>query len=176
MSVAERSRRYNERHREERRAAHRAAYAANPQKERDRRKDYYRRNRELENQRSREWRSANRERFAQMCADWYASNPEARKNIWAKKHAARRGRKAGAVVTKVDLADILIEHGMTCHLCHEPIDTIGDLHFDHVIPLALGGPHHRDNIRPAHAACNLRKGAKLDAAPGWKPHLAAEGT
>ena len=32
---------------------------------------------------------------------------------------------------------------------------------DHVIPLARGGTHSNDNIRPAHAKCNLRKSSKL---------------
>jgi hypothetical protein len=32
---------------------------------------------------------------------------------------------------------------------------------DHVIPLSKGGPHIEENIRPAHAVCNLRKGARL---------------
>lgn len=64
---------------------------------------------------------------------------------------------------RVDYAAILAEFGMHCHICDTPIPTFADLHFDHVVPLALGGPHHADNIRPSHARCNLQKGARLTA-------------
>ena len=38
------------------------------------------------------------------------------------------------------------------------------IHFDHVIPLHLKGPHIENNIRVACAPCNLKKGARLLAA------------
>ncbi len=63
----------------------------------------------------------------------------------------------------VDYAAVLAEHGMHCHICDAPITSPGDLHFDHVIPLSKGGPHARENLRPAHARCNLRKGARVPA-------------
>jgi 5-methylcytosine-specific restriction endonuclease McrA len=50
---------------------------------------------------------------------------------------------------------------MVCHLCGGAIPSLDDLHMDHVIPLILGGPHAADNIRPAHAFCNLSKGGRL---------------
>lgn len=50
---------------------------------------------------------------------------------------------------------------MVCHICTEAIASLDDLHFDHVIPLAKGGPHAAENIRPAHAICNIRKSARL---------------
>jgi 5-methylcytosine-specific restriction endonuclease McrA len=57
-------------------------------------------------------------------------------------------------------------------VCDVPIDLkvsrrvgIGDwllgLHIDHLIPIAKGGPDTLDNVRPAHALCNLKKGSKL---------------
>jgi len=52
---------------------------------------------------------------------------------------------------------------MVCHICTEGIASLDDLHFDHVIPLSKGGPHAAENIRPSHALCNLRKGARLIA-------------
>jgi 5-methylcytosine-specific restriction endonuclease McrA len=30
---------------------------------------------------------------------------------------------------------------------------------DHVVPLAKGGTHAKENLRPAHLDCNVRKGA-----------------
>jgi 5-methylcytosine-specific restriction endonuclease McrA len=32
--------------------------------------------------------------------------------------------------------------------------------FDHVIPLAKGGPHSMDNVKLSHFGCNSRKGAR----------------
>lgn len=42
-----------------------------------------------------------------------------------------------------------------------------DLHFDHVIPVSRGGAHSMDNIKSAHAVCNLRKHDKLIAELDW---------
>jgi 5-methylcytosine-specific restriction endonuclease McrA len=56
---------------------------------------------------------------------------------------------------------VLERDGMVCHVCAGSIADLSDLHFDHVIPLARGGAHHADNIKPAHALCNLRKSDKI---------------
>jgi 5-methylcytosine-specific restriction endonuclease McrA len=36
-----------------------------------------------------------------------------------------------------------------------------DLHFDHIIPLAVGGSDTIDNIQVTHADANRKKGANL---------------
>ena len=79
-----------------------------------------------------------------------------------RERTARRRRVISAA-EQVDYAAILTEFGMLCHLCSEPIESRRDLDFDHVIPLARGGAHTYDNIRPSHSSCNRRKGAKLPA-------------
>lgn len=61
----------------------------------------------------------------------------------------------------VDYAAILADHGMVCHICGGAIDSLDDLHFDHVIPLVKGGAHSQDNVRPSHALCNMRKSDKI---------------
>lgn len=51
---------------------------------------------------------------------------------------------------------IMRKYKSICHLCEEPFaDAI-----DHVVPVALGGSDHPDNLRPAHTTCNSRKGAR----------------
>jgi 5-methylcytosine-specific restriction endonuclease McrA len=90
---------------------------------------------------------------------WNADNPER-----AREQVRRyQARKLVQSVGVVDYAAILERHGMLCHLCETEIPSLDTLHFDHVIPLSKGGPHSEDNIRPSHATCNLRKGAKLAA-------------
>lgn len=64
-----------------------------------------------------------------------------------------------------------------CHICSKPYaDAI-----DHVVPVAKGGSDHPDNLRPAHTACNSKKGARsypkwAEQNPNmWEPgHLPAE--
>jgi 5-methylcytosine-specific restriction endonuclease McrA len=72
-----------------------------------------------------------------------------------------RRRRVMSAAEPVDYAAILAEFGMMCHLCSDAIKSRSDLDFDHVIPLARGGEHSYQNIRPSHRSCNRRKGAKL---------------
>lgn len=65
--------------------------------------------------------------------------------------------------------EILEEHGAICYICGLDIDLkaprkIGEqgwelsIHYDHVVPVVEGGPDTAENVRPAHALCNLKKG------------------
>lgn len=49
--------------------------------------------------------------------------------------------------------------GYKCYLCNQKINK-KDLNVDHVKPLKEGGLHMLANLRPTHAICNKRKGAK----------------
>jgi len=98
-----------------------------------------------------EWR----ERNPGKCDAWRKSNPK----LWAMRNRENQRRRHRD--KPVDYVAILEEHGMVCHICDCEIESMAGLHFDHVIPLSKGGPHAADNIRPSHAACNLRKGARL---------------
>lgn len=59
----------------------------------------------------------------------------------------------------------------TCYLCGQHVDreaaTTDPLYptLDHIVPLALGGPHSMDNLRLACRGCNLAKGASLLVSP-----------
>lgn len=106
---------------------------------------------------------AHKEESRLATIEWQKRNPEKRREI-ARNHAKRFRRahpeRARARKDRTDFNAILAEHGMVCHICSGEIQQ-GDLHFDHIVPLSRGGAHARDNIKPAHARCNLRKGAKL---------------
>lgn len=91
--------------------------------------------------------------------DWSRRNPERCREHTNK----RRALKLQSMTEPVDHGRILEEHGMICHICTIEIDSLSELHFDHVIPLSKGGSHSHENIKPAHAFCNLSKGAKLTA-------------
>ena len=91
---------------------------------------------------------------------WRKADPEK----WALRNRANQARRRTAPKAEpVDFAAIIERDGMWCYLCEKPIASLDDLHFDHVIPLSKGGPHTAANIRPSHALCNLRKGARLIA-------------
>lgn len=49
----------------------------------------------------------------------------------------------------------------TCSRCGKRIESIRDMHVDHIVPLAKGGADTVDNMQLLHKACNLSKGAKL---------------
>ena len=105
--------------------------------------------------------AANRERIAEVKRAWRLANPELVREIGREAAARRKAQKLGLVVTKADYAVILARHGMVCHICGLDILTRSDLHFDHVIPLARGGAHVVENIRPSHSFCNRSKGARV---------------
>lgn len=54
--------------------------------------------------------------------------------------------------------EILKRHGQKCWICGKPLSPEEDIHIDHTVPWSKGGLTESDNLRPAHASCNLRKG------------------
>lgn len=84
----------------------------------------------------------------------------------------RRAIVRGADSERIDSRQVYEEDGWVCGICSEAVD--GDLQWpapkspslDHVIPLARGGHHRRDNVQLAHLDCNLRKS---DAVPACSP-------
>jgi hypothetical protein len=75
---------------------------------------------------------------------------------WLKAHVPARR----APIPEHVRIDVLDRHGMTCWLCSLPIADRRDLHMDHVIPWSKGGSDDADNLRPAHAKCNVSRGNK----------------
>ena len=157
-------------------AATRVWREANPERQKAACLAWRKANPERERAQKRAYRAANREKIAAWFRERYLAHAEEaaaynrvyraanreRVRQWGRQGAAvRKARKAGAVVGKADYRAILVEHGMVCHICGEDIQTVADLHFDHVIPLAKGGSHSPDNISPAHALCNQRKGTRI---------------
>lgn len=110
---------------------------------------------------TREWRQANPDKVAAHRQSWRAAHPDRTRELRRENQARRKARAQATQTNPIDYASILAEHGMICHICGSEIPDTTDLHFDHVIPLARGGVHTNDNIRPSHARCNMRKGARL---------------
>lgn len=114
------------------------------------------------------WREANPDRHRENVARWQAANPLRVREHWIAKHARRYAQIRATRRSPIDYAAILAEHGMHCYICRQPIEDRRQLHFDHVIPLARGGRHVHENIRPTHARCNMIKGARTGATARWR--------
>jgi 5-methylcytosine-specific restriction endonuclease McrA len=109
------------------------------------------------------WRANNPEAAKAKMSEWIAANPQRWRELQNGYKGRRRARKAGTQTEPVDLTQILARDGMVCHICSDVIESMADLHFDHIVPLSKGGPHTAENIAPSHAQCNMHKGARLTA-------------
>lgn len=76
------------------------------------------------------------------------------------------------------ISDLMHIYGSDCSICGEPIPaSLAWPHplsasIDHVTPLSKGGKHRIDNAKPAHLACNMRKGAGTEVQPCQAPSIA----
>jgi 5-methylcytosine-specific restriction endonuclease McrA len=131
---------------------------------------------ELVKEKNKEWRRKNRDHANEYQRNLRRNNPRYLElhNATSRRRRARIKNQGFEFFTETD---ILNKYGTKCHLCSGEIDLNAPrqakkngplsegwekaLHIDHVIPIALGGPDTLDNVRPAHAFCNLSKGAKI---------------
>jgi hypothetical protein len=60
-------------------------------------------------------------------------------------------------LTEPEKQEILGRHGMYCFINGHPIESEDDLHFDHIRPIASGGPTELENIAPVCSRHNLQK-------------------
>lgn len=155
---------------ERERADWRAKREANIDAEKQRWADYYALNRDQLLTRRQASYAANPEKGRRATADWRRRNPgdwkrwrEANPERWkALNRANQARRRAGG--QRLDYDAILERDGWFCHICSLVIVDWSDLHFDHVIPLSKQGTNDPENVRPAHALCNLRKSDRLESA------------
>lgn len=146
--------------------------------------EYGKVNKEKISKKSKDWRTNNLERERTQSALYYEANRAAIR-AKHKKHyegspeqylarsAKRRAIKAGATIEEFTLSDVLERWGTNCHICGEAVDLTAPrrvglpgwgrgLHLEHVVPLAVGGNHSLENVKPAHGICNVQKGWRAD--------------
>lgn len=63
-------------------------------------------------------------------------------------------------INQSEIDNLLINNNNQCFYCKIFVKRGINLHLDHKVPLSRGGNHHINNIVPACASCNLRKGTK----------------
>ena len=168
---------YREKNRDELNAYNRVMYAANKEKEHSRRKAYYESHKEESKAYSTARREANlTEERGKRCiyqARYKTSNPEKVKasvEAWKKTNPekyktysqVRRARKYTNEVEKFPALEIYDRDRWTCQLCKKKVnrelrhpDPLSPS-LDHIIPLAKGGTHSRENVHLAHLICNMK--------------------
>lgn len=112
-----------------------------------------------------EYRKRNSKQIIERVVEWKKLHPEA----VADNSRQRRAKKKNNGFEKYSTQDVLSTYGIVCYVCNVEIDLTAPrncrgqnwelgLHIDHVIAIANGGPDTLDNVRPAHAKCNIDKG------------------
>lgn len=171
---AEQDRRYRETHREQR-AAYRKAHPRsgprkpeNPDRRRARDAAYREAHREQRRQSRRRWGAANAAKLAEYRRRYESTHVKHRESLAALRMARRCEHPACLIFGPIQLAWATSPHrcwmcGIRLLLSAEP-GSPHHVHMDHVMPLSRGGIHCAENLRPACAACNLRKGSAIIAA------------
>ena len=99
--------------------------------------------------------------------EWYKKNS----HLAIRTVTRRRARKRSNGFEYYSLEEAIALYGTKCHICAKDIDLnsprkIGadgwqeSLQLDHIIPISKGGPDILDNVRPAHARCNMTRQIK----------------
>ena len=71
---------------------------------------------------------------------------------------ASRGDPKRVTIPAAMRARVIARANGRCEICGEPFE--GEIHVDHVVPVARFGATTDDNLRAAHPMCNLSKGAR----------------
>lgn len=145
------NRQWREANREQRLEYLRQYREANREKRLEYFRQWYEANREQRREYSRQHYESNREKYRERSRQWAKENPD---KVRAYK-ALRRARELEATTepfTVEDLVRIWGENPDCVYGCGRPAE-----HWDHFVPLALGGHHSIYNLFPACAPCNLRK-------------------
>lgn len=140
--VAAHKRAWYERNREEKLAAMREIYRADPEKFKKYAAAYY---------------EENKEKLLEQCKQWKKSNPE---KVSANNHKRRATEKGCGGKFSPDIKSrLMVMQKGKCAVCRDDLSVTG-AHRDHIIPLALGGSNTDQNIQLLCPSCNSSKHAK----------------
>ncbi len=137
-------------------------------------KEQYQKNKTVSVARATEWNKVNRDKFNARQKVRRHTNPIVKITEANSRHKRRaRMRNAEGTHTPEDIQRIFAEQEGQCAYCGIRLfwEIPGDVHIDHIQPLARGGSNWPDNLACTCADCNLSKVDKnLDewiAARGW---------
>jgi 5-methylcytosine-specific restriction endonuclease McrA len=129
--------------------------AANRERSLAYRRRHYAENRAHYREKGRKWYQENRERADAYIEQWRRDNVERHRAICVQKSQRRRARQRAGLILPISMTELegrWAFYGARCWMC-------GDVatQWDHVKPIAQGGPHMLANLRPACGICNARK-------------------
>jgi hypothetical protein len=142
-------------------------YKQNKKIMKEKQKIYNKKTKEKRAKYLKEYNQINKEKINALKREYSKNHPEIDRNKNRRKRAIKKQNK----FEKYTEFQVLEIYGNNCYLCNIPIDMNASrkcgspgwqygLHIEHVIDIALGGPDTLDNVRPAHAICNLKKKPK----------------
>ena len=113
-----------------------------------------------------------RERHHRLKDELNAKRRAYRKRVGHPPNNRQRAIKAGVKHEYYTRKHIFERDGYNCYLCGIPVDLSGSYivgqpgwelypHIEHVIPISKGGSDTLDNVKIAHAKCNLIKGTQI---------------
>lgn len=132
---------------------------------------------EVERDRLAAWRAAHPERWKEIRDRAQAKAQANGASVRSAETRRERVKSASGAVAigRIALRRVLDRDGRHCGICDKPIGPNQELTFDHTIPLARGGEHTIENLRPAHRACNAWKRDRLpEELVGLTPPLPGE--
>lgn len=103
------------------------------------------------------WRRVARAEGRESAPVW----SERRRDAWKVRQSLKRGAVDAETFSYMEIFE---RDGWLCGICEEPVDPLLEYpepmsrSLDHVVPLARGGSHVRENAQLAHLLCNVRKG------------------
>ncbi len=173
--IATTLRRHRQRHRSRLLAKRRADYAANPEKERTRIKNYWKNSSPEKHEKRREYERKFRARpdirEKKRARDRTYQREHRQESVvkhkrWRRKYPDRfratqmryQSRKRGASTTEIiNRVEIFVRDSQHCHICRKKVKP-KDRSLDHLIPLIHGGSHTSLNVALAHRRCNSARG------------------
>lgn len=120
-------------------------------------RDYYAKNRDSILAQNRQRRAENLKQHRAAELERYHTNPR-RKQQLLEAGVRRKSRVRGLPTEKIDRLQIYERDGGKCHICGGTVSRT-KFHLDHLIPVVHGGGYVRENLRVAHPACNIGRGA-----------------
>lgn len=165
-------RRYRERNREKLRRRAKAIYAANPEKEKARHREWvdknqqhlreygrarYAKNPHPKRVAAKKFRDSRPGYNAAICKQWVKNNPERVRLL--NTIAKHRRRSAAGSFTPDDIIRLRAAQRGKCAHCRTKL-TKKNTNIDHIMPIVLGGSNFPENLQLLCEPCNKSKGAK----------------
>jgi len=135
-------------------AGQRRRRAADPEKTKREKREYYWKNRDKIVEQNKAWRARNPDVMYAAAQRWKKAHPDKEKMYSRAAHVKRKAAKLGTQHPVATLDEILTLE-QRCQACGSDAE-----HLDHIWPLARGGCSALHNLQWLCEHCNCSKGAK----------------